>query len=166
MTTRIVSCLVGDPNLNLHLPLLLGGWTTQLIPISNPSFTQKKLLSFAWEFSLSVKILKPRSLKCPKMRLQGSLKLIKLHDPIVLRSYSQLVVMPSLVSQYPARVHEFCWCFVKMSTRFLLFLVEPILFSAIYAPCHSIYNDRRARPTLVFTNGWMLLWNASPPING
>ena len=24
VTTRIVSCLVGDPNLNLHLPLSLG----------------------------------------------------------------------------------------------------------------------------------------------
>ena len=29
VTTRIVSCLVGNPNLNLHLPLLLGRGTTQ-----------------------------------------------------------------------------------------------------------------------------------------
>ena len=25
VTTRIITCLVGDPNLNLHFPLLLGG---------------------------------------------------------------------------------------------------------------------------------------------
>ena len=31
VTTRIVSCLVGDSELNLHLPLLLGRGTTQHI---------------------------------------------------------------------------------------------------------------------------------------
>ena len=31
VTTRIITFLVGDPNLNLHLPLLLGGGTTQSI---------------------------------------------------------------------------------------------------------------------------------------
>ncbi len=31
VTTRIIVFLVGDPNLNLHLPLLLGGGTTQVI---------------------------------------------------------------------------------------------------------------------------------------
>ena len=29
VTTRIIPCLVGNPELNLHLPLLLGGGTTQ-----------------------------------------------------------------------------------------------------------------------------------------
>ena len=33
MTTRIVSCLVGNPNLNLHLPLLLRRGTTQPKPM-------------------------------------------------------------------------------------------------------------------------------------
>ena len=32
VTTRITMFLVGDPELNLHLPLLLGGGTTQHIP--------------------------------------------------------------------------------------------------------------------------------------
>ena len=32
VTTRIITCLVGDPKLNLHLPQLLGGGTTQVIP--------------------------------------------------------------------------------------------------------------------------------------
>ena len=32
VTTRIITFLVGDPNLNLHLPQLLGGGTTQQIP--------------------------------------------------------------------------------------------------------------------------------------
>ena len=31
VTTRIITFLVGDPNLNLHLPQLLGGGTTQVI---------------------------------------------------------------------------------------------------------------------------------------
>ena len=30
VTTRIIPYLVGNPNLNLHLPLWLGGGTTQL----------------------------------------------------------------------------------------------------------------------------------------
>ena len=30
VTTRIITFLVEDPELNLHLPLLLGGGTTQL----------------------------------------------------------------------------------------------------------------------------------------
>ena len=34
VTTRIITFLVGDPELNLHLPQLLGGGTTQVIPVS------------------------------------------------------------------------------------------------------------------------------------
>ena len=34
VTTRIILFLVGDLNLNLHLPLLLGGGTTQDIPLA------------------------------------------------------------------------------------------------------------------------------------
>ena len=33
VTTRTIICLVGDPNLNLHLPLLLGGGHTQHITL-------------------------------------------------------------------------------------------------------------------------------------
>ena len=35
VTTRIITFLVGNPELNLHLPLLLGGGTTQYIYISD-----------------------------------------------------------------------------------------------------------------------------------
>ena len=51
VTTRIITFLVGNPNLNLHLPLLLGGGTTQpsfllpQLPIECPSkvpFSTKK----------------------------------------------------------------------------------------------------------------------------
>ena len=35
VTTRIITFLVGDPNLNLHLPQLLGGGTTQHLLFTN-----------------------------------------------------------------------------------------------------------------------------------
>ena len=39
VTTRIIIFLVGDPELkNLHLPLLLGGWTTQNMSFEEPAY--------------------------------------------------------------------------------------------------------------------------------
>ena len=42
VTTRIITYLVGDSNLNLHLPLLLGGGHTQCIP----NYSTIRILSY------------------------------------------------------------------------------------------------------------------------
>ena len=62
VTTRIVTFLVGDPNLNLHLPLLLGGGHIQNIPYIGMHICPLKSLLFMGPCGLNLAPCKPCTL--------------------------------------------------------------------------------------------------------
>ena len=61
VTTWIISCLVGDSKLNLHLPLLLGGGTTQIIELLIPFLLLIAFLCCFYSSHRVVVLRKPHS---------------------------------------------------------------------------------------------------------